>query len=112
VHARAARAEDTDWPRLAELYGDLERLAPSPVVELNRAVAVAMAEGPEQGLALVDRIAGLDDYRLFHATRADLLRRLGRRVDAAAAYTRALELATNTAEREFLAGRLSDLAVG
>jgi RNA polymerase sigma-70 factor (ECF subfamily) len=109
-HARAEQAEDTDWSRIAALYDRLEASAPSPVVTLNRAVAVAMAEGPERGLALLDELAEagrLDDYRLLHSARADLLRRLGRDADAAAAYARALELATNPVERRFLERRLA-----
>jgi RNA polymerase sigma-70 factor (ECF subfamily) len=109
-HARAERAEDTDWSRIAALYDRLEASSPSPVVTLNRAVAVAMAEGPERGLALLDELAEtgrLDDYRLLHSARADLLRRLGRDADAAAAYARALELATNPVERRFLERRLA-----
>src|SRR4029077_8728812 len=79
LHCQAARAEDTDWPQVAQLYGVLERVQPSPIVALNRAAAVAMAEGPEQGLQLMDRLQGeLDEYHLFHAARADLLRRLNR----------------------------------
>jgi len=111
VHARAARAEDTDWRQIALLYAELANVLPTPVVTLNRAVAVAMADGPAAGLALVDALANggaLDDYHLLHATRADLLRRRGRRDDAAAAYERALELATNDAERRFLAARLAE----
>jgi RNA polymerase sigma-70 factor (ECF subfamily) len=95
----------TDWARIAELYGALE---PSPVIDLNRAVAVAMAEGPERGLALMDTIEGLDAYHLLHAARADLLRRLGRAGEARAAYERALELAGNPVEREFLERRLRE----
>ena len=109
-HARAEQAGDTDWSRIAALYDRLEASAPSPVVTLNRAVAVAMAEGPERGLALLDELAEagrLDDYRLLHSARADLLRRLGRDADAAAAYARALELATNPVERRFLERRLA-----
>jgi RNA polymerase sigma-70 factor (ECF subfamily) len=110
LHAEAARAEDTDWWQIAELYRELARVAPGPVVELNRAVAIAMGRGPEAGLALVDRVAGeLDDYHLLHATRADLLRRLDRTDEATAAYLRALELTTNLAERQFLEGRLAAL---
>jgi RNA polymerase sigma-70 factor (ECF subfamily) len=110
VHAEAARAEDTDWLQIAALYAELARVAPSPVVELNRAVAVAMASGPEEGLRLVERIGGLDGYHLLHATRADLLRRLDRRAEAAAAYEQALALTTNEAERAFLERRRSEVA--
>jgi RNA polymerase sigma factor (sigma-70 family) len=105
LHAQAT----TDWPRIAVLYGELLTVAPSPVVALNHAVAVAMVDGPSAGLALVDRIDGLDRYHLFHAARADLLRRLGRDDEAEAAYRRAHELATNPADRRFLAGRLLEL---
>ncbi len=98
----------TDWARIARLYEALAALEPSPVVELNRAVAIAMAWGPEQGLALMDTIDGLDAYHLLHSARADLLRRLGRAEDARAAYQRALELAGNPVEREFLARRLRE----
>ena len=107
MHARAPRPEDTDWPEIASLYTALAARNPSPVVSLNRAVAIAMADGPGAGLPLVDELAdALDTYHLFHATRADLLRRLGREAEADAAYRRALELATNPAERRFLEGRL------
>jgi RNA polymerase sigma-70 factor (ECF subfamily) len=108
VHARAAEWEDTDWALIAALYGHLALLAPSPVVELNRSVAVAFAHGPEAGLALVERIEGLDRYHLLHATRADFLRRLGRQGEAAMAYRRALELAGNATERAFLERRLRE----
>jgi len=111
VHARAGRPENTDWHEIALLYGELVRVLPSPVVALNRAVAVAMAAGPTPGLALVGELVvrgELDDYHLLHATRADLLRRHGERAAAAAAYERALELATNDAERRFLAARLDE----
>ncbi|HEX3590058.1 MAG TPA: sigma-70 family RNA polymerase sigma factor [Pseudonocardiaceae bacterium] len=108
-HAAAAAAGDTDWPRVAGLYGELLRIAPSPVVALNHAVAVAMTDGPAAGLTLVDRIDGLDHYHLLHAARADLLRRLDRVDESAAAYRRAHELATNPADRRFLAGRLLTL---
>jgi RNA polymerase sigma-70 factor (ECF subfamily) len=87
----------------------LARVVDSPVVQLNRAVAVAMAAGPEEGLALVERIEGLERYHLLHATRADLLRRLGRRAKAAEAYSRALELAGNETERAFLRRRLGEV---
>ena len=109
-HARAARAEDTDWARIAALYGDLTSLNRSAVVELNRAVAIAMAEGPARGLRLLDELDAsgrLDDYHLFHSARAGLLARLGRDADAAVAYGRALELATNPVERRFLERRLA-----
>ncbi|MEA2124538.1 MAG: hypothetical protein QOI80_1320, partial [Solirubrobacteraceae bacterium] len=105
-------ADAADWTRIAELYEQLAALAPSPVVQLNRAVAVAMAHGPERGLEIVDAIEGLGDYRLFHATRADLLRRAGRGGDAEPAYRRALELTPNPVERRFLEQRLAELASG
>jgi RNA polymerase sigma-70 factor, ECF subfamily len=100
--------EPRDWPQLAALYGELSRLTGSPVVELSRAVAVAEAQGPEAGLALVDGLA-LDDYRYLHATRAELLRRLGRTAEAGAAYRRALELVDDEAERRLLERRLAEL---
>jgi RNA polymerase sigma-70 factor (ECF subfamily) len=108
-HAGAASPADTDWPELVRLYGELAREHPSPVVELNRAVAVAMAQGPEAGLVLIDAVAGLDSYYLLHAARADLLRRLDRAAEAAESYRRALELTSNPAEREFLERRLGQL---
>jgi RNA polymerase sigma-70 factor (ECF subfamily) len=95
-----------DWDEIALLYDRLLQLTPSPVVELNRAAAIALAQGAEQGLPLVESIAGLDDYYLFHSTRADLLRRLGRREEASRAYERALELAPSEVERDFLRSRL------
>jgi RNA polymerase sigma-70 factor, ECF subfamily len=110
VHAEAPRADATEWRRIAALYAELAGIAPGPVVELNRAVAVAMAYGPEVGLELVEQITGLDAYHLFHSARADLLRRLGRADEAAAAYARALELATNAVERRFLRRRLAEVA--
>ena len=100
---------ETDWAQIALLYGRLGCLAPSPVVELNRAVAVAMADGPARGLELIDGINGLDGYRHLHSARADLLRRLGRGEEAAAAYRQALELATQQAERAFLERRLTEV---
>jgi RNA polymerase sigma-70 factor, ECF subfamily len=110
LHAEAREAGDTDWPQIVELYGALARIAPTPVVELNLAVAVAMADGPRAALPLVDRLAGpLNGYHLFHSARADLLRRLGRTEDAAASYRRALELATNPVDRRFLEQRLSEV---
>jgi RNA polymerase sigma-70 factor, ECF subfamily len=110
MHCQAARPEDTDWRAIAELYRQLAAVSPSPVVELNRAVAVAMAEGPAPGLELVDSLEGLDQYRLLHSTRADLLRRLERPAEAAEAYRRALELTTNETERAFLERRLAEVA--
>ena len=112
LHCQAARAEDTDWPQIVRLYGLLERLDPSPIVSLNRAVAVAMVEGPEPALALIDALAAtgdLEDYHLLHAARADLLRRVGSLAEAAKSYARALALATNTSERRFLERRLSEV---
>ncbi|MGI5324987.1 RNA polymerase sigma factor [Actinomadura nitritigenes] len=108
-HATAATAEETDWPQIAALYGRLEEMSPGPVVRLNRAVAVAMADGPAAGLALVEAIDGLDGYHLLPATRADLLRRLGRSGEAAAAYREALALARAEPDRRFLAGRLAEV---
>jgi RNA polymerase sigma-70 factor (ECF subfamily) len=111
-HATAPDAAATDWAEIAGLYGELGRMTGSPVVELNRAVAVAMADGPQAGLRLVDGLAdtgALRDYRLLAATQADLLRRLGRRDEAAEAYRRALDLAGNERERRFLTRRLSEL---
>ena len=110
VHATAATPAETDWRGIVALYDELVRRQPSPVVSLNRAVAVAMAEGPERGLELLDGIRGLDRYRLLHAARGDLLRRLGRRGEAVTAYRRARELATNPAEQRFLEARLHELA--
>jgi len=112
-HATAPTAAETDWPQIAALYGELARRVPSPVVELNRAVAVAMAEGPSAGLALVDLAAEsgkLAGYHLLPATRADLLRRLGRRGEAAAAYREALALAGTEADRRFLSRRLAEIS--
>ena len=111
VHCRATRVQDTDWPRIVRLYDLLERLQPSPVVSLNRAVAVAMASGPAAGLEIVDRLAqdsDLDSYHLLHAARADLLRRLGLMAEAADSYRRALELVTHDSERRFLERRLRE----
>jgi RNA polymerase sigma-70 factor (ECF subfamily) len=101
---------ETDWPQIAALYDELARLEPTPIVELNRAVAVAMAHGPEFGLELVERI-DLPEYHLLHATRADLLRRLDRRPEAADAYRAALALEMNAADRAFLERRLEDVTV-
>ena len=115
AHARAARAADTDWKQIAALYALLARLSPSPVVELNRAVAVAMADGPEHGLRILDAIeasGALMDYHLFHAARADLFRRAGRLAAAAEGYRRALGLTSLEAERRFLVRRLRALEGG
>ena len=101
-------APATDWHRIATLYTSLAAIEQNPVVELNRAVAIAMADGPERGLALMDTIDGLDAYHLLHSARADLLRRLGRADESRAAYRRALDLAANPVERDFLARRLHD----
>jgi RNA polymerase sigma-70 factor, ECF subfamily len=101
--------DETDWPQIAALYERLACFTPTPVVQLNRAVAVAMAEGPERGLALIDGIDGLDRYRHLHSARADLLRRLGRSGEAAEAYGRALELAAQPEERAFLERRLAEV---
>lgn len=101
VHADAATVEQTDWPQIVALYDQLLALAPTPVVALNRAIAVGEVQGAGAALALVDQLA-LDGYHLFHATRADLLRRLGRAGEAAAAYERAAAMAPTEAEREFL----------
>jgi RNA polymerase sigma-70 factor (ECF subfamily) len=112
LHCEAARAEDTDWPQIVRLYGVLERLRPSPIVSLNRAVAVAMVEGPRPALKLIDRLAAtgeLDSYHLLHAARADLLRRIGSTGEAAASYQRALALVSNESERRFLERRLREM---
>lgn len=109
THAEATSAADTDWDRIVRLYEWHLEVAPSPIVELNRAVAVAMRDGPQTGLDLIDAIEGLDDYHPLHGARADLLRRLGHGEEAAAAYRRALELTPNPVERRFLEGRLSNL---
>jgi RNA polymerase sigma-70 factor (ECF subfamily) len=101
--------EPRDWPQIAALYAELARITESEVVELNRAVAIAKAEGPEEGLAAVDRLHGLDDYRYLHATRADLLRQLERRDEARAAYERALTLDPADHERRFIERRLAQL---
>jgi RNA polymerase sigma-70 factor (ECF subfamily) len=111
-HADASDAADTDWVEIAGLYKLLVAIMPSPVVELNRAVAIAMADGPAAGLVLVEALADareLQGYYLFHATRADLLRRLGRGVEAAESYRQALALTGSAAERRFLARRLAEV---
>jgi len=112
VHDDAATAGATDWARIAGLYRLLGDMDPSPVIELNRAVAVAMTAGPAAGLVLIEAIEAeghLHDYPYLHAARADLLRRLGRREEAARAYERAIDLTANAAERAFLEGRVADL---
>ena len=112
VHCRAVRAEDTDWPQIVRLYDLLERLQPSGIVSLNRAVAVAMVDGPQPALALIDALAttgDLDGYHLLYAARADLLRRVGSSEEAAKSYARALALATNDSERRFLKRRLREV---
>jgi RNA polymerase sigma-70 factor, ECF subfamily len=113
VHADAPSTAQTDWAQIVALYDVLMRSAPSPVIELNRAVAVAMRDGPKAGLALIDAIlkrGDLSDYHLAYAARADLCRRLGRKQDAVAAYERALALAQQEPERRFLKKRLQELA--
>ena len=113
VHANAPSTEATDWDEIVGLYDVLLRVEPSPVVELNRAVAVAMRDGPEAGLAVIDAIldrGDLDDYHLAHAARADLCRRLGRISQARASYERAIALARQAPERQFLERRLAELA--
>jgi RNA polymerase sigma-70 factor (ECF subfamily) len=112
LHAQAAQAEDTDWAQIVVLYDLLRRMMPSPVVDLNRAVAVAMAQDIESGLELLESLAvggELKDYYLLYAARADLLRRLGRVASAADDYRRALDLCQNESERAFLNRRLSEL---
>jgi len=114
-HCRADRAEDTNWPLILRLYDLLERVQPSPIVSLNRAVAVAMAEGPGPALALIDALetsGHLQNYHLLHATRADLLRRLGFSEKSAGSYARALELVSNESERRFLERRLREVSAG
>jgi RNA polymerase sigma-70 factor (ECF subfamily) len=108
-HAQAATDADTDWERIAALYDRLLGLSPTPVIALNRAVAVGEAGRLEDGLALIDSIEGLDRYQHLHSARADMLRRVGRSEEAADAYRRALDLAGNPAERQFLEGRLREL---
>jgi RNA polymerase sigma-70 factor (ECF subfamily) len=111
-HCKANRAEDTNWQQIGRLYDLLERLSPSPIVSLNRAVAVAMVSGPRSGLMLIDALAeagDLSDYHLLHAARADLLRRVGAATEAAQSYQRALELVTNDSERRYLERRLREV---
>jgi RNA polymerase sigma-70 factor (ECF subfamily) len=112
VHAEAPHAAATNWAEIVGLYDALARIAASPIVELNRAVAVAMRDGPQAGLTLIEAILArgeLSDYRFAHAAQADLCRRLGRTADARAAYERALTLTQQGPERQFLARRLAEL---
>jgi RNA polymerase sigma-70 factor, ECF subfamily len=112
THCRAAQAAATDWAQIVRLYDLLEGLQPSPIVSLNRAVAVAMLDGPRAGLALIDALAAsgdLEQYHLLHAARADLLRRVGSKVEATKSYERALALVTNDSERRFLERRLREV---
>ena len=114
-HARAATPDETEWPRIAELYAKLGALVRSPIIELNRAVAVGMAEGPAAALAIVDGLAGepaLKTYHLFPSVRGDLLHRLGRVAEARAAFELASTLATNTRERELLRRRATETSSG
>src|SRR6185503_19130713 len=107
-HARARTAEETDWPRIAQLYGMLARVSPSPVVELNRAVAVALAYGPAEGLAIVDALnneQSLQDYHLLPSVRGDLLARLGRKDEAREEFERAASLTQNAREKDVLLAR-------
>jgi len=114
VHCRAARAEETDWREIVRLYDALARVQPSPVVSLNRAVAVAMADGPQSGLDLMTELAAsdLENYHLLHAARADMHRRLGSFADAAGEYQKALALVTNDSERRYLERRLKEVNSG
>jgi len=112
LHCQATRAEDTDWPQIVRLYDLLERVQPSPIVSLNRAVAIAMVDGPQAGLALIDALAAtgdLDSYHLLYAARAELLRRSGSPGEATKSYARALALVTNESERRFLERRLREV---
>ena len=112
VHCKAAHPADTDWAEIVRRYDQLERVHPSPIVSLNRAVAIAMADGPRAGLAMIEGLASmndLNDYHLLHAARADLLRRLGMFDEAAKSYARALALVTNESERRFLERRLREV---
>ncbi len=112
LHAHAKTFDQTDWAEIAALYGQLKNMSPSPVVALNHAVAIAMSEGPARGLTLIDELGAtgnLSDYHLFHAARADLLRRLGCNAEATQAYARALDLARNPVEQSYLRRRLAEL---
>ncbi|WP_225938244.1 RNA polymerase sigma factor [Leptothermofonsia sichuanensis] len=113
LHCQAARAEETDWAQIVQLYEVLERLQPSPIVTLNRAVAIAMADSPQAAFGLIDQLTPeLDSYHLFHASRADLFRRVGALEEATQSYRRALELVTNDSERRFLKRRLHEVQFG
>ena len=112
LHAHATSFDQTAWAEIAALYQQLANISPSPVIALNHAVAIAMSEGPERGLTLIDGLSATGDlreYHLYHAARADLLRRLGRPTEAAEAYTRALSLARNPVEQTYLRRRLAQL---
>jgi RNA polymerase sigma-70 factor (ECF subfamily) len=112
VHAAARRPEETDWNRIVQLYDALLEIEPSPIIEINRAAAIAMRDGPAAGLALMDDIIGrgaLGDYRFAHAARADMYRRLGRNDEAKSAYAQALALTQQEAERRYIAGRMAEL---
>jgi RNA polymerase sigma-70 factor (ECF subfamily) len=110
IHCQAARPEETNWPQILRLYDQLEKVQPSPIVSLNRAVAVAMVHGPKAGLELIDALSTtLQNYHLLHAARADLLRRLGSGEQAVSSYRRALALVSNDSERRFLERRLREL---
>src|SRR5262249_52904179 len=112
LHCQARPPEDTDWRQIVRLYGLLEQQQPSPVVSLNRAAAIAMADGPQAALPIIDQIAArgdLDGYHLLHSARADLLRRIGATAEAARSYERALGLVTNDSERRFLERRLREV---
>jgi RNA polymerase sigma-70 factor (ECF subfamily) len=114
VHAEAATPAETDWRQIVGLYDVLMRADPSPVVELNRAAAIAMRDGPAAGLAIVDAILSrgdLDEYHLAHSARADLCRRLGKMAEARVSYERALALTKQEPERRFLEKRLSELTI-
>jgi RNA polymerase sigma-70 factor (ECF subfamily) len=112
LHAEAPSPKETDWPQIAALYRELLLLEPSPVLALNHAVAVAMSEGYASGLQRIEQLGAsgeLKNYHLFHAARADLLRRLGRKAEAEIAYCRALELASNKVEQDFLRLRIQQM---
>ncbi len=113
LHAEAGQPDETDWGQIAALYGSLSQMTPSPIVELNRAVAIAMDQGIERGLLLIDRLGAsgeLDGYYYYHSARADLLRRLGHSAKAAQAYQRAKTLAGNQSEIAYLERRLAEVA--